>query len=231
MFRMPSLVSIRQEHQTISVFLALVMVGSGLVALPFSVKATSSAELVVDVSSVCAATGSSSNLATWGNAGATGAEPDAGFLTQWATPSNRVAVGMIATQSGTAANLTDVPNKDANGNLDGSGTGIMSVVKPDTNGLNNRVVIKSAGVVNYTTGEITLTTINITSTDLENNIIQVQAYPESNDIIGLKDLYLSFSIADSTINMVKDTISSGEQISGIGFKVTSNYLNGELKRI
>jgi hypothetical protein len=31
--------------------------------------------------------------------------------------------------------------------------------------------------------------------------------------------------------MIKDTISSGEQISGIGFKVTSNYLNGELKRI
>jgi hypothetical protein len=127
--------------------------------------------------------------------------------------------------------LTDVPNKDANGNLDGSGTGVISVVKPDLNGLTNRVVIKSAGTVDYTTGEIILTTINITSTDLGNNIIQVQAYPESNDIIGLKDLYLNFSVADSTINMVKDTISSGEQISGIGFKVTSNYLNGELKRI
>jgi hypothetical protein len=127
--------------------------------------------------------------------------------------------------------LTDVPNKDANGNLDGSGTGVISVVKPDPNGLTNRVVIKSAGKVDYTTGEILLTTINITSTDLDNNIIQVQAYPESNDIIGLKDLYLNFSVADSTINMVKDTISSGEQISGIGFKVTSNYLNGELKRI
>jgi hypothetical protein len=127
--------------------------------------------------------------------------------------------------------LTDVPNKDSNGNLDGSGTGVISIVKPDPNGLTNRVVIKSAGTVNYTTGEILLTTINITSTDLDNNIVQVQAYPESNDIIGLKDLYLNFSVADSTINMVKDTISSGEQISGIGFKVTSNYLNGELKRI
>ena len=46
----------------------------------------------------------------------------------------------------------------------------------------------------------------------------------------MKDLYLSFSVADSTINMVKDTISSGEQISGVGYKTTSSYLNGSLKR-
>jgi hypothetical protein len=127
--------------------------------------------------------------------------------------------------------LTDVPKKDVNGNLDGSGMGDVSIVKPNPNGIDNIVVIKSAGTIDYTTGEILLTTINITATDLTNNIIQVQAYPESNDVIGLKDLYLSFSVADSTINMIKDTISSGEQISGIGFKVTSNYLNGELKRI
>jgi hypothetical protein len=128
--------------------------------------------------------------------------------------------------------LTDVPKKNTiTGNLDGSGMGDISIVKPNLNGIDNIVVVKSAGTINYTTGEILLTTINIISTDLINNIIQVQAYPESNDIIGLKDLYLNFSISDSTINMVKDTISSGEQISGIGFKVTSNYLNGELKRI
>ena len=30
--------------------------------------------------------------------------------------------------------------------------------------------------------------------------------------------------------MIKDTISSGEQISGVGYKTTSSYLNGSLKR-
>ena len=49
-------------------------------------------------------------------------------------------------------------------------------------------------------------------------------------MIGLKDLYLSFSVANSTINMIRDTISSGEQISGVGYKTTSSYLNGSLKR-
>ena len=66
--------------------------------------------------------------------------------------------------------------------------------------------------------------------DLANEIIEIQAFPESNDVIGLKDLYLEFSISDSAINMVRDTITSGEQISGVGFKVTSSYTNGELTR-
>ena len=30
---------------------------------------------------------------------------------------------------------------------------------------------------------------------------------------------------------VRDTITSGEQTSGVGYKSTSSYLNGELKRI
>ena len=119
--------------------------------------------------------------------------------------------------------FTDVPNSDGK-------TGVMSVVKDIGNSGKYEVVVKSAGTVDYVKGEIILETLNITSTTVDNNIVQIQAFPESNDIVGLKDLYLSFSVADSTINMVKDTITSGEQISGVGYKVTSSYLNGELKR-
>ena len=92
------------------------------------------------------------------------------------------------------------------------------------------ILVENAGTVDYIKGEINLTTINITSTIKPNNVIEVQAFPESNDIIGLQDLYLKFNIAESAINMVKDTISSGDQISGVGFKVTSSYTNGELIR-
>ena len=125
--------------------------------------------------------------------------------------------------------ITDVPNKDNNGNLDGSGLGVISIVREDSL-RNTVVVVKSAGTVDYIHGEIILTTVNITSTVKENNVIEVQAFPDSNDVVGLKDLYLDFSISNSTINMVKDTITSGEQISGVGFKVTSSYSNGELTR-
>ena len=122
--------------------------------------------------------------------------------------------------------FTDIPNKNTNGSLDGSGKGVIAVVKGD----GNQLVISSAGVVDYIHGEIILNTINITSTEKSNNIIEIQAFPESNDILSLKDLYLTFAVGDSAINMVKDTITSGEQISGVGFKVTSSYSNGTLIR-
>jgi len=49
----------------------------------------------------------------------------------------------------------------------------------------------------------------------------------------LKDLYLTFNISKSNINMVRDVISSGDDISGVVFTrdyYTSSYSNGELKR-
>ena len=119
--------------------------------------------------------------------------------------------------------FTDTPRDD--------GTGVISIVKEAQEEGKNTVVTKSAGTVDYIKGEIIINTVNITSTVEPNNIIEIQAVPESNDVIGLSDLYLDFSVSKSAINMIKDTITSGEQISGIGYKTTSSYLNGELKRI
>ena len=135
--------------------------------------------------------------------------------------------------------FTDVPNKDANGNLDGSGMGILSVVKPVSVGIgttitsNNRVVVKSAGTIDYNKGEIKIGTLKIISTSLPNSIIEIQAYPESNDILGLKDLYLNFNLTKSSINMVRDVVASGDEISGTVFArdfYTSSYSNGNLIR-
>ena len=118
--------------------------------------------------------------------------------------------------------FTDIPNADKL-------TGTISVVRKNASG-ETIVVVKSAGVVDYVHGEINLSTINIISTEKPNNIVEIQAFPESNDVIGLQDLYLDFNIPSSQINMIKDTITSGEQISGVGYKVTSSYSNGELTR-
>ena len=126
--------------------------------------------------------------------------------------------------------FTDIPNKNSDGTLDGSGKGILAIVKGDAELSRNQLVVASAGIVDYVHGEVIISTVNITSTQKSNNIIEIQAFPESNDVIGLKDLYLSFAVGDSAINMVKDTITSGEQISGVGYKVTSSYANGALVR-
>jgi len=121
--------------------------------------------------------------------------------------------------------LTDIPNSDHK-------TGIISVVKTLSDGT-QKVVSKSAGTVDYVKGEINLGSINIISTSKPNGIIEIQAFPESNDVVGLKDLYLSFDVSKSTINMVRDVIASGDEITGNTFTkdyYTSSYSNGNLAR-
>lgn len=140
----------------------------------------------------------------------------------------------ISGQSGTIY-ITDIPNKNADGTLDGSNKGVLALFKYDQNG-NIQIISKSAGSVDYLKGEIILGLpeyIIITATEKGNDIIEIQAYPESNDIIGLKDLYIYFDVTRSSINMVKDVIASGDNISGVSFSqdyYTSSYSNGDLTR-
>ena len=117
--------------------------------------------------------------------------------------------------------LTDIP--------DSTGTnGIIAVITDS-----KKVIIKSAGTIDYSKGEIRLGTIKISATSLADNTIEIQAFPESNDIVGLNDLYLNFSISKSAINMVRDVIASGDEISGTSFVkdyYTSSYSNGNFIR-
>lgn len=123
--------------------------------------------------------------------------------------------------------LTDIPNEDKI-------TGTLAIIKLSENPSQSpTTIISSAGTVNYETGEIRLNAINIIETELANSVIEIQAYPESNDVIALKDLYLSLDISKSKINMIKDVISSGENASGVLFArdyYQSSYSNGSLIR-
>jgi len=145
---------------------------------------------------------------------------------------NIKSTGFTISGSTKIAYLTDVPNKDASGNLDGSMKGTISVVT--RNEQNEQVIlVKDAGGVDYKKGEIILNTINFTSTMAANNLVEIQAFPESNDVVGLKDLFVSFNVSNSSINMKKDVIASGEDVSGVVFTrdyFTSSYSNGVLER-
>ena len=129
--------------------------------------------------------------------------------------------------------LTDTPELNFDGSVNRNVEGTISIVYEtvtETGDISYTVAVKNAGAIDYNKGEIKLTTVRIVDTDKPNRIIEVQAYPQSNDVIGLKDLYVSFDVSKSKINMVRDTITSGEQVSGVGFKVTSSYGNGSLSR-
>ncbi len=91
------------------------------------------------------------------------------------------------------------------------------------------IVKQNAGTVDYTRGEIMLDATVFTST-VKPNGIEIQAIPDSNDIVGLKDLYLELSIKNSIVNILEDNISSGENTSATNYVSTSSYLNGNLTR-
>ena len=61
-------------------------------------------------------------------------------------------------------------------------------------------------------------------------IIELSACPESNDVIGLQDLYLQLDISTSNFETVVDDISSGLDPAASEYIVTSSYANGTLVR-
>jgi len=92
-----------------------------------------------------------------------------------------------------------------------------------TEGGTPNIVKKNAGTVDYMTGEVLIDTVNILSTVVANGVVEIQAIPHSNDIVGLRDLYVKFDMTNTTINMVQDLIASGENTSGSRFVHTHSY--------
>ena len=92
-----------------------------------------------------------------------------------------------------------------------------------TEGGTPNIIKKNAGTVDYMHGEILIDTVNILSTVVANNVVEIQAIPHSNDVVGLRDLYVKFDMTNTTINMVQDLIASGENTSGSRFVHTHSY--------
>jgi hypothetical protein len=94
------------------------------------------------------------------------------------------------------------------------------------------IVRNNIGTIDYIKGEIRLNPINITSTSINRGfpLIEISAIPYSNDVIGLQDLYLQLDINNTSITSISDRISSGNDISGSNYIVSSSYTNGSLVR-
>jgi len=120
--------------------------------------------------------------------------------------------------------LGDLPNSDLT-----TGTIFLFKLNSPTEPV---VVRKSIGTIDYVKGEILLNPINIISTKVTRTVplIEISAAPYSNDVIGLQDLYLQLDINNTSVDMIADNISSGNDTSGSNYKVTSSYSNGSLTR-
>jgi len=116
--------------------------------------------------------------------------------------------------------LSDIPDSNLK-------TGTINIFKLNSP-TEPQIVKKNVGTIDYVKGEIKLYPINIISTNINRGtpIIEISTSPYSNDVIGLQDLYLQLDINNTLINMVSDSISSGADISGTNYIVSSSYSNG-----
>jgi hypothetical protein len=121
--------------------------------------------------------------------------------------------------------ISDTPNSN---NLTGSL--FLFYLDSDT----NPVVVKgSVGTVDYVNGEILLNPIKIISaekTDEGTPVIEISVAPESNDVLGIQDLYLQIDTNKLEVNTIPDNIQSGSDTSGSNYIISSSYLNGNLVR-
>jgi len=92
-----------------------------------------------------------------------------------------------------------------------------------TEGGTPNIIKKNAGTVKYLIGEVLIDTCNITSTVIANNVVEIQAIPHSNDVVGLRDLYIKLDMSNTTIKMFQDVIASGENTSGSRFPHIHSY--------
>jgi len=85
----------------------------------------------------------------------------------------------------------------------------------------------SFGTINYTTGEVILTSANITSISnvdgAASTRIRVFAIPNSNDIVPVRNQVLEIDTANSTITGEIDTVESGSSQAGTTYTTTSSY--------
>ena len=79
------------------------------------------------------------------------------------------------------------------------------------------------GSVDYDMGEIVINDLIIQSTAVANNTLQLKAVPKSNDLVSLRETYITLGIDNSVITVVEDTISSGSNLSGTGVIPESSY--------
>src|SRR5210317_151309 len=88
-------------------------------------------------------------------------------------------------------------------------------------------VDNTAGTINYSTGQVDINSVNISS--IENirgsasTVIELTVQPNSNDIVPVRNQILNIDVANSTITVTPDTIVGGSANAGVGYTTTSSY--------
>ena len=90
-----------------------------------------------------------------------------------------------------------------------------------------RYINTNAGTVDYIKGEVDLFPVNITSTSLSNRI-EIEATPESNDIVAKENLYIVLdTTGNSKLSLIEDVLVSGSNVSGTNYTPPSSFISNK----
>ena len=96
-----------------------------------------------------------------------------------------------------------------------------------TDGTTKTYKDSTAGVVDYTSGKIELTSLNITSVSsvdgAASSKIRIVVTPNSTDVVAVRNQILQIDFANSTVASSEDTIASGGSSAGVGYTTSSSY--------
>jgi hypothetical protein len=123
--------------------------------------------------------------------------------------------------------ISDIPNSNG---VTGS---LFFFTVPNAGSQNPTIIRSNVGTVDYVNGIVTINATNILA-GMEKDgqqVIEIQATPLSNDVVGLQDLYLQLDTSNSTFEMVSDEIASGLDPSASNYIVSSSYAEGNLVRV
>ena len=86
---------------------------------------------------------------------------------------------------------------------------------------------ETQGTIDYTTGQITLNSLNVASISnirgITSTTIELTVTPNSNDVVPVRDQIIEIDISNSTINVESDSFVGGSADAGVGYTTTSSY--------
>jgi len=109
--------------------------------------------------------------------------------------------------------------------LDDDGSG--NVRRYSLSGATRVYANNTQGTINYTTGQITINSLNIASVEnirgSASSVIELTVQPNSNDIVPVRAQILEIDTQNSNITVTADTFVGGSADAGVGYTTTSSY--------
>jgi hypothetical protein len=105
--------------------------------------------------------------------------------------------------------------------IDDDGSGIIRTFYL-LGGTTKTITNATAGTINYTTGEVVLTSFNITSTSNSNSTVDVTIKPDSNDVVPVRNQVVEIDTVKSTVTAEIDEFATGSATAGVGYSTSSS---------